>query len=111
VLDYETGELVAANTGERDRGWWPWQQRVQLFHQGVPPVRGLLSNEGRAKLADAELSSAGYHLAVRDRLGGKRPVVRPRLRLRALHLDPGCGPTRQRNQRPSSGFPAHLRPS
>ncbi|HTT90799.1 MAG TPA: hypothetical protein VMF65_14700 [Acidimicrobiales bacterium] len=30
VLDYETGELVIANTGEHDRRWWPGHQ--------LPPV-------------------------------------------------------------------------
>jgi transposase len=38
-----------------------WQQRIhaQLFHQGVPAVAGLLTVEGRAALARAELSPAG----------------------------------------------------
>jgi transposase len=38
-----------------------WQQRIhaQLFHQGCPPVRGLLTVAGRERLAEAELSPAG----------------------------------------------------
>src|SRR5689334_18688331 len=38
-----------------------WQQRVhaQLFHQGCPPVKALLSEAGRAMLATVELSPAG----------------------------------------------------
>lgn len=38
-----------------------WQQRIhaQLFHQGCPPVRALLSMAGREVLTAAELSPAG----------------------------------------------------
>jgi transposase len=38
-----------------------WQQRIhaQLFHQGCPPVRALLSAAGREALANTELSAAG----------------------------------------------------
>ena len=38
-----------------------WQQRIhaQLFHQGCPPIKGLLSAAGREALAGAELSMAG----------------------------------------------------
>ena len=38
-----------------------WQQRIhaQLFHQGCPPIRALLSQAGRAALASVELSAAG----------------------------------------------------
>jgi len=38
-----------------------WQQRIhaQLFHQGCPPIRALLSVAGRDALAQAELSAAG----------------------------------------------------
>jgi transposase len=41
-----------------------WQQRIhaQLFHQGVPPVRGLLTEAGRAALAAADLSPAGRQM-------------------------------------------------
>jgi transposase len=38
-----------------------WQQRIhaQLFHQGCPPIRALLSVAGRDALARTELSTAG----------------------------------------------------
>lgn len=38
-----------------------WQQRIhaQLFHEGSPPIKALLTQAGRAALADAELSPAG----------------------------------------------------
>src|SRR6516165_1346276 len=38
-----------------------WQQRIhaQLFHQGCPPIRALLSAAGREALAGAELSAVG----------------------------------------------------
>jgi transposase len=38
-----------------------WQQRIhaQLFHQGCPPIRALLSTAGRDALARVELSPAG----------------------------------------------------
>ena len=38
-----------------------WQQRIhaQLFHQGCPPIRALLSAAGREALAGAQLSAAG----------------------------------------------------
>ena len=38
-----------------------WQQRIhaQLFHQGCPPIRALLSVAGRDAFAQAELSAAG----------------------------------------------------
>ena len=38
-----------------------WQQRIhaQLFHQGCPPIRALLSQAGRDALAGVELSAAG----------------------------------------------------
>lgn len=41
-----------------------WQQRIhaQLFHQGVPAVAGLLTADGKAALAQAELSPAGRQL-------------------------------------------------
>lgn len=74
VLEVRTlGRLYLALMDERRS----WQQRVhaQLFHQDVPPVRGLLSKEGRAKLADAELSAAGAGPAT----AGAAPVGRPAL--------------------------------
>ena len=38
-----------------------WQQRIhaQLFHQGCPPIKALLTQAGRDALAGAELSAAG----------------------------------------------------
>jgi transposase len=38
-----------------------WQQRIhaQLFHQGCPPIRALLTDAGREALAGADLSRAG----------------------------------------------------
>jgi transposase len=38
-----------------------WQQRIhaQLFHQGCPPIKALLSAAGREAIASAELSAAG----------------------------------------------------
>jgi transposase len=38
-----------------------WQQRIhaQLFHQGCPPIRALLSEAGREALASVELSPTG----------------------------------------------------
>jgi len=38
-----------------------WQQRIhaQLFHQGCPPIRALLSAAGREALAGGELSAVG----------------------------------------------------
>ena len=38
-----------------------WQQRIhaQVFHQGCPPIRALLTRAGREALAGAELSAAG----------------------------------------------------
>jgi transposase len=58
VLELRTlGRLYCALMDERRA----WQQRIhaQLFHQGAPPVRGLLTEAGRAALAQAELSPAG----------------------------------------------------
>ena len=58
VVEIRTlGRLYCALMEER-RGW---QQRIhaQLFHQGCPPVRALLSEAGREALAVAQLSAAG----------------------------------------------------
>lgn len=58
VVEIRTlGRLYCALMEER-RGW---QQRIhaQLFHQGCPPVKALLSEAGRQALAVAELSAAG----------------------------------------------------
>jgi transposase len=58
VLETRTlGRLYCTLMDERRA----WQQRIhaQLFHQGCPPVKGLLSAAGRDALAHAELSAAG----------------------------------------------------
>jgi transposase len=61
VLEVRTlGRMYVALTDERRA----WQQRIhaQLFHQGVPPIKGLLTKDGRTELALAELSPAGRQL-------------------------------------------------
>lgn len=61
VLEIRTlGRLYCALMDERRA----WQQRIhaQLYHQGVPPVRGLLTEAGRASLAAADLSAAGRQM-------------------------------------------------
>jgi transposase len=63
-----------------------WQQRIhaQLYHQGVPPVRGLLTEAGRAALAVADLSPAGRQavdtaLCAIDHLSGQITPLRAQL--------------------------------
>lgn len=61
VVEVRTlGRLYLALMDERRA----WQQRIhaQLFHQGVPPVGGLLTAEGRMAAATAELSPAGRQM-------------------------------------------------
>jgi transposase len=61
VLEVRTLErLYVALTDERRA----WQQRIhaQLFHQGVPPIKGLLTGDGRAELCAVELSPAGRQM-------------------------------------------------
>jgi transposase len=61
VLEIRTlGRLYCALMDQRRA----WQQRIhaQLYHQGVPPVRGLLTEAGRAALATADLSPAGRQM-------------------------------------------------
>jgi len=61
VLEVRTlGRLYVALMDERRA----WQQRIhaQLFHQGVPPVRGMLTEAGRAGLGAADLSPAGRQM-------------------------------------------------
>jgi transposase len=58
VLEIRTlGRLYCTLMDERRA----WQQRIhaQLFHQGCPPVKALLSAAGREALADAELTPTG----------------------------------------------------
>lgn len=42
-----------------DRRQWTQRIQAQLFHQGVPPGLKIRTAEGRARLAEAELSPAG----------------------------------------------------
>jgi transposase len=61
VLEVRTlGRLYVALMDERRA----WQQRIhaQLFHQGVPAVRALLTPVGQFALAGAELSPAGVQM-------------------------------------------------
>jgi transposase len=61
VLEVRTlGRLYVALMDERRA----WQQRIhaQLFHQGVPPIKGLLSVDGRAALAAVQLSPVGRRM-------------------------------------------------
>jgi transposase len=58
VLEIRTlGRLYCTLMDERRA----WQQRIhaQLFHQGCPPVKALLSAAGREALANAELTPTG----------------------------------------------------
>ena len=62
VLEVRTlGRLYVGLLAERRA----WRQRVhaQLFHQGAPAIAELLSAEGQAALAAAELSAAGRQVA------------------------------------------------
>ena len=83
VVEIRTlGRLYCALMDERR----VWQQRIhaQLFHQGCPPVKALLSAAGRDALAGAELSVAGRQYvdtALRriDELTGEIGPVRTQL--------------------------------
>jgi transposase len=73
-----------------------WQQRIhaQLFHQGVPAARGLLTAEGQAALVRAELSPAGRQmvetaLAAIDSLTALILPLRAQLRAVGAH-QAGC---------------------
>jgi len=73
-----------------------WQQRIhaQLFHQGVPAVGELLSTEGQAALARAELSAAGRRMVetAGAAIDALTALIRPlRAQLRAVGARrPGC---------------------
>lgn len=83
VLEVRTlVRLYVALMGERRT----WQQRIQaqLFHQGVPALRGLLTEEGRATLSSAALSPAGRQMvdtavAMIDELGERVLPLRAQL--------------------------------
>lgn len=93
VLEVRTkGRLYVALMQERKA----WQQRIQaqLFHQGVPAVKALLTEQGRAALAVADLSPAGRQvidvgLAVIDDLSAQIAPLRAELAGIAAR-QPGC---------------------
>ena len=73
-----------------------WQQRIhaQLFHQGCPPIRALLTQPGREALAGAELSAAGRQYvdtALRriDELSAEIEPLRAQL-VNFAKRQPGC---------------------
>lgn len=93
VLEVRTlGRLYCALTAERRA----WQQRIraQLYHQGCPPIKALMTEAGRAALATAELSAAGWQwvdTALRriDALTGEIEPLRAQLQGFARR-QPGC---------------------
>lgn len=79
-----------------------WQQRIhaQLYHQGAPPVRGLLTGQGRAAVEAAPLSPAGRQvitvaLAAIDSLTAQIEPLRAQL-VSAARALPGCRALQQR---------------
>jgi transposase len=73
-----------------------WQQRIhaQLFQQGCPPIRALLSQAGRDGVAAAELSAAGrqYITAALHRIDELTAEIEP-LRAQLVNFarhQPGC---------------------
>jgi transposase len=73
-----------------------WQQRIhaQLFHQGCPPIRALLSQTARDGLVTAELSPAGQRyveaaLLRIDELNGEIDPLRRQL-VSFAKRPPGC---------------------
>ena len=93
VLELRTlGRLYCALMDERRA----WQQRIhaQLFHQGCPPIRALLSQLGRDGVATAELSPAGrcYIEAALRRIDELTDEIEP-LRTQLVSFakrQPGC---------------------
>ncbi len=93
VLEVRTlGRLYCALMDQRRA----WQQRIhaQLYHQGAPAVRGLLSEAGRAALAAADLSPAGRQsvdtaLSAIDALSAQVDPLRKQLTGFARR-QPGC---------------------
>jgi transposase len=80
-----------------------WQQRIhaQLFHQGCPPIRALLSQRSRDALAAAELSAAGRQYvdtALRriDELSAEIEPLRAQLASFARR-QPGCRALQERH--------------
>jgi transposase len=91
VLETRTlGRLYCTLMDERRA----WQQRIHaqlLFHQGCPPITGLLSAAGRDALAGAELSAAGRQyvdtaLRCIDELTAEIDPVRRQLRRLSVRL-------------------------
>ncbi len=93
VLEVRTqGRVYVAVMNQRRA----WQQRIQaqLFHQGVAKQPGLLTVEGRARLADADVSPAGRQmievaLRIIDALGAEADGLRSDLKGFARR-QPGC---------------------
>ncbi|MGH3516108.1 MAG: IS110 family transposase [Haloechinothrix sp.] len=93
VLEIRTlGRLYCALMDQRRT----WQQRIhaQLFHQGSPPIKALLTEAGRSSLAEADLSPAGRQMvdtALRsiDALTAEIEPLRRQLVAFARH-QPGC---------------------
>jgi len=73
-----------------------WQQRIhaQLFQQGVPPLKGLLTAAGRAALEEADLSPAGRQIvnAAIAAIDGLNELILPlRSQLETIgRRQPGC---------------------
>lgn len=89
VLEVPTlGRLYVALMDERRA----WQQRIhaQLFHQGVPAVKGLLTSDGRVALSKAELSPAGVQM-VETAVAAVESLTLQILPLRAQLQTIGCG--------------------
>jgi transposase len=89
VLEVRTlGRLYVALMDQRRA----WQQRIhaQLFHQGVPSVRALLTPTGQFALAEAELSPAGLQL-VETAMAAVDALSAQILPLRAQLQTIGCG--------------------
>jgi transposase len=104
VLEMRTlGRLYCTLMDERRA----WQQRIhaQLFHQGCPPIRALLSAASRDALARAELSAAGCQYvdtALRriDELSAESEPLRAQLTSFARRQR-GCQALRARHYGPS----------
>jgi transposase len=93
VLEVRTLDRLYCALMEERRAW---QQRIhaQLFHQGCPPIRGLLTEAGRDGLATVELSPMGrqyVEVALRriDELTQEIDPLRTQLIDVAKH-QPGC---------------------
>jgi transposase len=77
-----------------ERGAWHQRIAATLFHQGVPVIASMSTAEGRAAVADVELSPAGRQavevgLRQIDRLTGELDELRRQLERFSRH-QPGC---------------------